>query len=218
MGSQNGYGCTSTVRGYDPSGCHLHSHGVNEIHTNSECTQVPPVLKLEAMLSLPYPAYAVPFTRVSLHASPRVRSLPNASLIIHSHRHECRSSSHTQKPILHTQRGLQIVEPANQPAKFSLRLIPHVIKMPYDGHIRIQESIHTILRASFLVPIQLPASNRTRYAFLPANVGEGVDSCVEQASVIIQSFVPMAIEREPTYSEKFRARTNIVVSWLSGSH
>jgi len=97
LGLQNGYGCTSRVRGYDPSGCHLHSHGVNEIHTNSECTQVPSVLKLEAMLSLPYPAYAVPVTRVCLHASPKSEVSSKAPLIIHNHRQECRSSSHTQK-------------------------------------------------------------------------------------------------------------------------
>ena len=84
--------------------------------------------------------------------------------------------------------------------------------MANDGHIRIQESIHTVLRANLLVPIQLPASNRTCYAFLPANVGERVDGCVEQASAMIQTFVTIVIERKPTYSEIFEARTNIVVS------
>jgi hypothetical protein len=120
------------------NGCHLHSHGVNEIHTNSECTQVPSVLKLEAMLSLLYPAYTVPLTRVSRHASPKSEVSSKAPLIIHSHRRECRSSSHTQK------------SHSSIPSK---AFKSHVIKMANDGHIRIQETIHTVLRASLLVPI-----------------------------------------------------------------
>jgi hypothetical protein len=38
--------------------------------------------------------------------------------------------------------------------------------------VRIQESIHTILRARLLVLVQLPTSNRARYTLLPADVGE----------------------------------------------
>jgi hypothetical protein len=73
-------------RGYEPSGCHLHSHGVNEIRTNSECTKVlsVPKLSVQAMLCLLLPAYAVSvnFVRdrmISLFFMQvlRVRSLPN---------------------------------------------------------------------------------------------------------------------------------------------
>ena len=39
-GLRSGYGFTSTIRSYGSSGCHLHSQGVNEIHTNSVCTKV----------------------------------------------------------------------------------------------------------------------------------------------------------------------------------
>jgi hypothetical protein len=45
----------------------------------------------------------------------------------------------------------------------------------YDRHVRIQESIYTILRASLLVLVQLPAPNRTRNTFLPADIREGMN-------------------------------------------
>lgn len=65
---------------------------------------------------------------------------------------------------------------ALQPSvELSSRLIPHLVEMSNNRHICIQKSIHTILRAGLLVLIQLPTPNRARYAFLPADIGEGVD-------------------------------------------
>jgi hypothetical protein len=51
-----------------------------------------------------------------------------------------------------------------------LTLRPHLVQMLNDLEIRIQKPIHTILRTSLLVLLQLPASNRASNAFLPANV------------------------------------------------
>ena len=39
-----------------------------------------------------------------------------------------------------------------------------------NREIRIQKPIHTILRTALLAFLQLPASNRARYAFLPADI------------------------------------------------
>ena len=61
----------------------------------------------------------------------------------------------------------------------TLLLIPHRIQMFYNRKIRIQEPIHTILRASLLILVQLSTSYCASYAFLPADVGEGVDSCMQ---------------------------------------
>jgi hypothetical protein len=96
--------------------------------------------------------------------------------------------------------------------------------MTNDGHICIQESIHTILRASLLVPVKLPTPNRTRYAFLPANIGERVDGY--QALAMVQSFTVLIFNARNERGRvimiveetKHEDRTCIVVSWLSGSH
>ena len=60
--------------------------------------------------------------------------------------------------------------------QLSSLLIPHIVQMLNDREIRIQEPIHTILRTSLLVLIKLSASNCPRDAFLPADIGEGVNS------------------------------------------
>lgn len=60
----------------------------------------------------------------------------------------------------------------------SSRLIPHRLQMLDDQEIRVQESIHTALRAALLSPIQLPTADRARDAFLPADVREVVNRCI----------------------------------------
>lgn len=60
----------------------------------------------------------------------------------------------------------------------SSRLIPHRLQMLNDQEIRIQEPIHTALRAALLSPVQLPAADRARDAFLPADVREVVNRCI----------------------------------------
>ncbi len=52
-----------------------------------------------------------------------------------------------------------------------------------NREIRIQEPIHTVLRAALLVLLQLAASDRARYAFAPADIGEVVYRCLVLAFV-----------------------------------
>ena len=51
-----------------------------------------------------------------------------------------------------------------------LRLVPHSIQMLNNREIRIQEPIYAILGTVLLVLIQLATTNRSRYAFLPADI------------------------------------------------
>jgi hypothetical protein len=43
--------------------------------------------------------------------------------------------------------------------------------------IRVQKPIYAALRAALLGLLELPAPDGTRYAFLPADVGQVVDGC-----------------------------------------
>jgi len=52
-----------------------------------------------------------------------------------------------------------------------LTLRPHLVKVLNNLEIRIQKPIHTILCANLLILLQLPASDGTCDAFLPADVG-----------------------------------------------
>jgi len=72
---------------------------------------------------------------------------------------------------------------SNRPnlASPALRLVPHRLQMLDNRQVSIQKPIHTVLRASLLSPLQLPAANRPRNAFLPADIRQIVngllDSC-----------------------------------------
>jgi len=60
--------------------------------------------------------------------------------------------------------------------------------MPQHTHIRIQKSIHTILRARLLPTRQrTPRDFITRHAFRPANVGEVVNGCRTRALATLPS-------------------------------
>ena len=74
-------------------------------------------------------------------------------------------------------RPLPISIPTNSNAIASSRLIPHRLQMLNDQEIRVQEPIHTALRAALLSAVQLPAADRARDAFLPADVREVVNRC-----------------------------------------
>lgn len=52
--------------------------------------------------------------------------------------------------------------------------IPHILQLLDNQEIRVQKPIHTVLRTALLRLIQLPALDRARDAFRPADIGEVV--------------------------------------------
>jgi hypothetical protein len=75
---------------------------------------------------------------------------------------------------------------SNRPnlASPALRLVPHRLQMLDNRHVSIQKPIHTVLCASLLSPLQLPAANRPRNAFLPADIRQIVNGCAIHLSAI----------------------------------
>jgi hypothetical protein len=59
-----------------------------------------------------------------------------------------------------------------------LLLIAHGVQVLDDGEIRIQKPIYAILSAALFSLLKLPTSDSTRYAFLPADIGEIMDRCI----------------------------------------
>jgi len=72
-----------------------------------------------------------------------------------------------------------------------------------DREIRIQEPIHTVLRTSLLILIQLSASNCTRNAFLPADIGERVNSYWNAG---LETFKRFAVIEQPPETLQSRTR------------
>ena len=49
--------------------------------------------------------------------------------------------------------------------------------MLQHGLIRIQKSIHTVLRTALFIPVQIPTRYTLRYAFRPADVRKAMYRC-----------------------------------------
>lgn len=49
-------------------------------------------------------------------------------------------------------------------------------QMLQDGQVGIHPSFHTVLRTGFFCPVQAPRRDPACNAFVPANIGEVVDS------------------------------------------
>jgi len=100
--------------------------------------------------------------------------------------------------------SLPLLQACPAPEKYALisshllRLVPHSIQVLNNREIRIQKPIDTVLRAALLVLLQLAASDRTGYAFAPADIGKVVYRCLVLA--LVRSSLAAAVDAGRTAS------------------